>query len=256
MTSTLGMVSTVGYSLAVVFAVIAAIFYVTQHVRSVHDELTGRTAQREIAEMREGRRGRTFLGAASSAANSVLAAAQGAVSGNAGSGSLHVRNVERETDDMEREVGTGAVDRADQSAAAQAEVRTTLLGSSATAAAATASETSEAEAGTTLLTDVKPVPANSEAVRATLAAHKRAVAKGVAKASSKAGAPKAASESVTTLLSGSGAAAKEASSKKSSSKKAPDASESMTTLLTDAPAGTAPAKGAHPNDPARGGEGR
>lgn len=253
MTSTLGMVSTVGYSLAVVFAVIATIFYVTQHVRSVHDELTGRTAQREIAEMREGRRGRTFLGAASSAANSVLAAAQGAVSGNAGSGSLHVRNVERETDDMERGVDTGVVDRAAQSVSAKAEVRTTLLGADTTGA--TASEETESEAGTTLLTDVKPVPANSEAVRATVAARKRAVAKGVAKASSKAGAPKAAAESVTTLLSGS-AAAKETSSKKSSSKKASDASESMTTLLTDAPAGATPAKGAHPNDSARGGEGR
>lgn len=253
MTSTLGMVSTVGYSLAVVFAVIATIFYVTQHVRSVHDELTGRTAQREIAEMREGRRGRTFLGAASSAANSVLAAAQGAVSGNAGSGSLHVRNVERETDDMEHEVATGEVDRAAQSAAAQAEVRTTLLGADTTGA--TASEETESEAGTTLLTDVKPVPANSKTVRATVAARKRAVAKGVAKASSKAAAPKAAAESVTTLLSGS-AAVKETSSKKSSSKKASDASESMTTLLTDAPAGATPAKGTNSNDPARGGEGR
>ena len=108
MASTLGMIATIGFSLAAVFAVIAVIFYVTQHVHDVSDELTGRSAQREISEMRAGRPGRSFLGVASSAASSVMSAARGGSSSS--SSSLHVRSVEKETSDMERGVPTKGIE--------------------------------------------------------------------------------------------------------------------------------------------------
>ncbi|WP_307738720.1 hypothetical protein [uncultured Parolsenella sp.] len=161
MTETFGMVATAGYSLAAALAVVAVIYYVTQHVHAVHDELTGRTAQREIAEMRAGRRGRTWLGAAGSAAGSLLAAARGKASGSEGSGSLHVRSVADATDDMERDAETGrvsegktgAVDRAERSASAKAEMGTTLLSDGAS------SDEAAEEGGTTLLS----APSDSEA---------------------------------------------------------------------------------------------
>lgn len=176
MTETFGMVATAGYSFAAVLAVVAVIYYVTQHVHAVHDELTGRTAQREIAEMRAGRRGRTWLGAAGSAAGSLLAAARGKATGSEGSGSLHVRSVEYATDDMERDAETGrvsegktgVVDRAARSAAVKAEMGTTLLSDgassdeaagegdttllSAPAAKTGDADEAETEGGTTLLT--------------------------------------------------------------------------------------------------------
>lgn len=161
MTETFGMVATAGYSFAAVLAVVAVIYYVTQHVHAVHDELTGRTAQREIAEMRAGRRGRTWLGAAGSAAGSLLAAARGKATGSEGSGSLHVRSVEYAADDMERDAETGrvsegktgVVDRVARSAAVKAEMGTTLLSDGAS------SDEAAEEGDTTLLS----APSDSEA---------------------------------------------------------------------------------------------
>ena len=135
MTETFGMVATAGYSFAAVLAVVAVIYYVTQHVHAVHDELTGRTAQREIAEMRAGRRGRTWLGAAGSAAGSLLAAARGKATGRVSEGK------------------TGVVDRVARSAAVKAEMGTTLLSDGAS------SDEAAEEGDTTLLS----APSDSEA---------------------------------------------------------------------------------------------
>lgn len=170
MTETFGMVATAGYSLAAALAVVAVIYYVTQHVHAVHDELTGRTAQREIAEMRAGRRGRTWLGAAGSAAGSLLAAARGKASGFEGSGSLRVRSVADATDDMERDAETGrvsegktgAVDRAERSASAKAEMGTTLLSDGASSDEA-AEEGCTTEGSTTLLSSPAPKDAGKPA---------------------------------------------------------------------------------------------
>lgn len=227
MTETFGMVATIGYSLAVVFAVIAVIFFFTQHVKTVHDELTGRTAQREIAEMREGRRGRTFLAAASSAAGSVLSAARGRATGAIGSGSLHVRNVEAQTNDMEKDeetsvvsrpgTPTGKVSRAESSKGARAEMGTTLLtdvskpaeadaateggttllsaGSKPGSAKGGAEDEAATEGGTTLLTSAKPKPESDGAGKETRGGTS------ANEAASKKGEPdKADTEGGTTLL--------------------------------------------------------
>ena len=148
MASTLGMVATIGYSLAAVFALLAVTYYFMRHVRVVRDELTGRTAQREIAEMRAGRRGRSWLGSASGAAGSVLGAARGTF-GGATSGSLHVRNVEAATNVVSSPADEGA------------ESGTTLLGTTApgtesgttllVAAPTVAGDVASDEEGTTLL---------------------------------------------------------------------------------------------------------
>lgn len=79
------LLAAVSYVVAAVLAAVAAIFYVTQHVRAAHDELSGRSAQREIAEIRAGRRGRSWFGAIGSAAAPAAAAADG------DGGSLRVR---------------------------------------------------------------------------------------------------------------------------------------------------------------------
>ena len=61
MTSTFGMIATLGYSFAAVFTLLAVVYYFLRHVRAVRDEMTGKTAQREIADIRSGRRGRSWL---------------------------------------------------------------------------------------------------------------------------------------------------------------------------------------------------
>ena len=50
-----GVIAVIGFGLSAVLAIVAAAYGVTHHVRSVHDELTGRAAQRAIDAMREGR---------------------------------------------------------------------------------------------------------------------------------------------------------------------------------------------------------
>ncbi len=132
MTSTFGMIATLGYSFAAVFTLLAVVYYFLRHVRAVRDEMTGKTAQREIADIRSGRRGRSWLGTQSSGIFSDVHGAQRTPAGT-GSGSLHVRNVE---------VATNVITPLGEN---DSELSTTLLSSQAS------STTSETEAGTTLL---------------------------------------------------------------------------------------------------------
>ena len=78
---TFGVIAVIGFGFAVVFAIAAAVYGVKRHVRSVHDELTGRAAQRAIDAMREGR-----------GSVPALAVQQG-VRGDVQSGSLRLREV-------------------------------------------------------------------------------------------------------------------------------------------------------------------
>lgn len=137
MAATLGMVATIGYSLAAVFALLALTYYLMRHVRAVRDELTGRTAQREIAEMRAGRRGRSWTRGAGAG---VPGSARASRDAGASSGSLHVRNVEAETNVVE------------PAAEGAAEAGTTLLGATPDAGAGRGAD----ERGTTLLADGCP----------------------------------------------------------------------------------------------------
>lgn len=57
-----GVIAVIGFGLAAVLVIVAAAYGVAHHVRSVHDELTGRAAQRAIDAMREGRSSVPALG--------------------------------------------------------------------------------------------------------------------------------------------------------------------------------------------------
>ncbi|WP_130810263.1 hypothetical protein [Olsenella sp. Marseille-P4559] len=91
MTNVLGVASTVGYVLAALLALVAVILFFTLHIRSVRDELTGRTAAAAIAQMRgmtwAARRRREAV------ARRLTADGTGAPEGE-GSGSLHLRMVD------------------------------------------------------------------------------------------------------------------------------------------------------------------
>lgn len=127
-----GMMATVGYALAAVFAALSVAIYITQHIKQVRDDLTGRTAERAIARLRDGSASRSrFFGGESRAASSKDAAARRAP--GEGSGSLRLRRV----DVGAPEKPTGAV--------AAEEAATTMLSSSGTDAIG------EAESATTLL---------------------------------------------------------------------------------------------------------
>lgn len=58
---TFGLIAVIGYSLAGVFAVVSVIIFVTQHIRQVRNDLTGRTAARAIAQLRAGEGARTHV---------------------------------------------------------------------------------------------------------------------------------------------------------------------------------------------------
>lgn len=77
-----GVIAVVGFGLAVVFAVAAAAYGVTHHVREVRDELTGRAAARAIEELRSGHR----------AMGAPVSAAPGGRAPGVQSGSLQVRH--------------------------------------------------------------------------------------------------------------------------------------------------------------------
>ena len=70
-----GVIAVIGFGLAAVLAIVAAAYGVTHHVRSVHDELTGRAAQRAIDAMREGRSSVPALGFNKGAGGTCRAAA-------------------------------------------------------------------------------------------------------------------------------------------------------------------------------------
>lgn len=193
---TFGVIAVIGFGFAVVFAIAAAVYGVKCHVRSVHDELTGRAAQRAIDAMREGR-----------GSVPALAVQQG-VRGDVQSGSLRLREVNSRDRKpfaasstlpvasdatlqgeraLESEAGTTLLDAvASSGGAPNSEAGTTLLSSGVPSA----SFSIAAESETTLLAQDAPcaAPADGSESETTLLGT---------------GAPSvAASESETTLLSG------------------------------------------------------
>lgn len=142
--NTWGVLAVVGYATAAVLAAIAVILFFTLHIRSVRDDLTGRTAQRAIASLRDGKASRSRFfggeerGSAARQGARVRAAAQGA----SDSGSLKLRRYSSND-----EVATGQVE--------EEECSTTLLGRGATQATdAMAGD----EQGTTMLGEAQPAP--------------------------------------------------------------------------------------------------
>lgn len=88
-----GILAVVGYSLAGVLAVIALIWFFTQNIRQVRSDLTGRTAQRAIAELRSGEGNRSrFFGGEDRGAAARVAGALGVEGGDESeSGNLKLR---------------------------------------------------------------------------------------------------------------------------------------------------------------------
>lgn len=191
-----GVIAVIGFGLAAVLAIVAAAYGATHHVRSVHDELTGRAAQRAIDAMREGR-----------SSVPALAVQQGS-RGDVQSGSLRLREVNsrdrrpfaasstlpvasdatpQREEVLESESGTTLLDTvAPSGCAPDSEAGTTLLSSGVPSASSLIAPESE----TTLLARDAPVvaPADGSESETTLLGT---------------GAPNAAaSESDTTLLSG------------------------------------------------------
>lgn len=177
-----GVIAVVGFGLAVVFAVAAAAYGVTHHVREVRDELTGRAAARAIEELRSGHRA---MSAAASAASG------GRVPG-VQSGSLQVRHgatsipLTAEAPTAVRESKAALSD--DGAEGDSSEAGTTLLGAigkKGVSESGTAAEEGTSELGTTLLAGKGSAPA-SEAGTTLLGAEE----------------PATASEEHTTLLQG------------------------------------------------------
>lgn len=190
-----GVIAVIGFGLSAVLAIVAAAYGVTHHVRSVHDELTGRAAQRAIDAMREGRSSVPALGV------------QQGSRGDVQSGSLRLREVNsrgkpfaasstlpvasdttpQSEEVLESESGTTLLDTvAPSGCAPDSEAGTTLLSSGVPSASSLIAPESEA----TLLARDAPVvaPADGSESETTLLGS---------------GAPNAAaSESDTTLLSG------------------------------------------------------
>lgn len=174
---TFGVIAVIGFGFAVVFAIAAAVYGVKCHVRSVHDELTGRSAQRAIDAMREGR-----------GSVPALAVQQG-VRGDVQSGSLRLREVN--SHDRKPFAASSTLSVASDASpcgegALESEAGTTLLDSVASSGAAF-----DSEAGTTLLSQGEQgaspaIPSEAEtSLLAQGASH---------------GAPGVESESETTLL--------------------------------------------------------
>ena len=134
---TFGVIAVIGFGFAAVLAIAAAMYGVTRHVRSVHDELTGRAAQRAIDAMREGR-----------SSVPALAVQQG-VRGNVQTGSLRLREVNSR--DRKPFAASSTLSVASDASscgeeALESEAGTTSLDSVASSGAAL-----DSEAGTTLL---------------------------------------------------------------------------------------------------------
>ena len=141
-----GLMATVGFALAAIIAVATTIFFFLGHVRDARDELTGRTQQRALAELRAGSVARSrFFGAGQASHGS------GAFAGE-GSGSLHVRSwvsSEAATSPASSELGPTLLSdggKTESAATPGSEEGTTLLGAARDTAAPAPSE-----AGTTLL---------------------------------------------------------------------------------------------------------
>ena len=82
-----GLIATIGFTCAFVCAVVAIVMFFVLHIREVRDELTGASARRSIAQMREGRRGVLRVGDVTVSGGTAVAARAAGVA----SGSLHVR---------------------------------------------------------------------------------------------------------------------------------------------------------------------
>lgn len=159
-----GVIAVVGFGLAVVFAVAAAAYGVTHHVREVRDELTGRAAARAIEELRSGHR----------AMGAPVSAAPGCRAPGVQSGSLQVRHgatsipLTAEAPTAVRESKAALGD--DGAEGDSSEAGTTLLGAIAKEGASELGTTLLAgkgsapvsEAGTTLLGADEPATASEE----------------------------------------------------------------------------------------------
>jgi len=129
-----GMLAVISYSLAGVCAVLTAIFFFAKNVRQVRNDLTGRTAERAIADLRQGKgsRSRFFGGEEGGAAGASRNARTSRASSHDASGSLKLRRVSADdvpTTEMaqtENEPGTTIL-----GAAADTETETTVLGAAA-----------------------------------------------------------------------------------------------------------------------------
>lgn len=193
---TFGVIAVIGFGFAVVFAIAAAVYGVKRHVRSVHDELTGRSAQRAIDAMREG-------------CDSVPAlAVQQGVRGDVQSGSLRLREVnsrDRKPFAASSTLSVASDATLQGEVTLESEAGTTLLD-----AVASSGGTPDSEAGTTLLSSGVPsasfsIAAESETTLLAQDAPCAAPADGSESETTLlgTGAPSvAASESETTLLSG------------------------------------------------------
>lgn len=159
-----GVIAVVGFGLAVVFAVAAAAYGVTHHVREVRDELTGRAAARAIEELRSGHR----------AMGAPVSAEPGGRAPGVQSGSLQVRHgatsipLTAEAPTAVRESKAALGD--DGAEGDSSEAGTTLLGAIAKEGASELGTTLLAgkgsapvsEAGTTLLGADEPATASEE----------------------------------------------------------------------------------------------
>lgn len=159
-----GVIAVVGFGLAVVFAVAAAAYGVTHHVREVRDELTGRAVARAIEELRSGHR----------AMGAPVSAAPGGRAPGVQSGSLQVRHgatsipLTAEAPTAVRESKAALGD--DGAEGDSSEAGTTLLGAIAKEGASELGTTLLAgkgsapvsEAGTTLLGADEPATASEE----------------------------------------------------------------------------------------------
>ena len=144
-----GMMALISYSLAGVCAVLTVIFFFVKHIRQVGDDLTGRTAERAIADLRQGKgnRSRFFGGEERSVSGGSRNAHASRVDKHDTNGSLKLRRFSADDvettaiPDEEAESGTTLLAGAGEGSA------TTLLAGSAS------SDETSAESSTTLLSD-------------------------------------------------------------------------------------------------------
>ena len=108
-----GMLAVISPSLAGVCAVLTAIFFFAKNIRGVHDDLTGRTAERAIAELRRGKGSRSrFFGGEDGSAKAGRSARSSRASKHDTSGSLRLRRFSAddisttEMESAENEAGT------------------------------------------------------------------------------------------------------------------------------------------------------
>lgn len=160
----LGAVAVVGYVFTAIFTAIAVILFFTLHIRSVRDDLTGRTAERAIADLREGRGNRSRFFGGEERGSAARSGAKSRVSVRGDSGSLKLRRCSSDAEPSDATGATGAVvedfaltTTIGGDGASEAEGSTTLLGDETTGASAPAESVPDAasnaddESSTTLL---------------------------------------------------------------------------------------------------------